>query len=151
MIETRISSIAEILATRGLQQGVDAYVSLANPDMPPATPDWKMYKQLEDCGALTVLGSFDDGALAGILFLTVTPVPHYSCLLASTESIFVLEPYRKRGVGLELLRLAEKTAKEKGAKGIITSAILDSRYAKAMARLGYRPTHTLYAKGFGDE
>lgn len=148
-MEIRLSSINEILEAEGFQQVADEYIALYNTDMPFPVPDWSMYRALERIGVLSVVGVFDGALLVGLLFLTVTTIPHYGCLLATTESIFIREQYRVGLVGIKLLKFAEQIALGKGAKGIITSAMIGSDYDHVMDRLGYRPTHTLYAKGFG--
>ncbi|HET9909828.1 MAG TPA: GNAT family N-acetyltransferase [Anaerolineales bacterium] len=60
-----------------------------------------------------------DGHVVGFAALRIVPCVFYADPHGELTELFVEEPYRRQGVGRELLRLAEKIAKEKGVKELL--------------------------------
>ena len=115
-------------------------------EMPDYNPDINCYQQLEAVGLYHGFGAYVDDKLVGFVAALVTPVPHYSVKIASTETFFVSAEYRKGGTGLKLLRAAEKRAQEVGAVIMFVNAPTGGRLAKAMPVFGYRHSHEMFCK-----
>lgn len=90
--------------------------------LPSPKPEWLTYARLEFHGAMQVLGAYHDDALVGFCTVLVSLSPHYSALIAVTESLFVGASHRHTGAGLALLREAEAVARERQAVGMLVSA-----------------------------
>ena len=102
--------------------------------MPPINPDYKSYMAAEHYGTMKFFGAFYEGQLVGILTMFVVSVPHYSTKIATVESIFVLEEFRKGGLGIKMLKVAQEAAKFFGATGLFISAPLDGKLAKVLEK-----------------
>jgi len=107
-------------------------------------PRWDTYYKLEAAGILHIIGAFECGSLAGFIFLLVAEVPHYSAIVATTESFFVADRARKGGTGLKLLREAERVCAALGAVGFLVSAPANGRLAKIMPRVGFRESNRVF-------
>ena len=138
--------IAEILDAHAL---VAEYVSESAIDgLPKPQPSREIYAMMEATGALQPLGAFIGDRLVGFAVLLVTVNPHSGVPLGVTESLFVASAYRKRGVGLKLLRAVEAAAGNAGAEGLLVSSGIDSQLDAVLARLHhYRPTNRAYFRG----
>jgi len=137
--------IADLIKEFSLSVMMGLYAGEAHvPGMPEPAPDYELYQAMEDAGSLQAFGAYADGRLVGFLILIVSPIPHYSVMLATTESIFVLPDYRKYGTGRRLLEAAEEYAKERGCHGIGVTAPRGGRLARGMGAMGYRHTHQVY-------
>lgn len=125
---------------------IDEYADeCATSGLPRPNPDRALYDRLEQCGALHVLGAFDEGEMVGFSVLIVVPNPHYGVPLAVTESLFVAASHRKTGAGLRLIRAGESAARALGAQGMFMSAPLGSRFAEVLeAGVGYRETNRVF-------
>jgi GNAT superfamily N-acetyltransferase len=73
-----------------------------------------------------------------------------SMQVTSEKSIYVLPEYRGQGLGVKLIRFAEKMAFSKGSKRLDVSAlVLADNYEKLCEkykRMGYVPAHTTFVK-----
>ena len=112
--------------------------------MPPTDPHLPMYRQLEAAGVLHAFGAFSGDELVGFLLMLVSPVPHYSAVIANTESFFVRDGHRKGGTGSKLLKMAEEHAKHLGAVGIFVSAPSGGRLSRAIRLFGFRETNQVF-------
>jgi GNAT superfamily N-acetyltransferase len=112
--------------------------------MPQIDPHLPMYRQLEAAGVLHAFGAFSGDELVGFLLMIVSPVPHYSAVVANTESFFVKDGHRKGGTGVRLLKMAEEHAKNLGAVGVFVSAPSGGRLSRAMPLLGFRETNRVF-------
>lgn len=90
--------------------------------LPPPFPHRGIYNALERVGALTTLAALRDGKLVGFMALLISMNPHYSQLIATSESLFVAKAHRSSGAGAKLLKTAEKLSRERGAVGFLVSA-----------------------------
>ena len=143
------AKVAEVFAAPNIDELLAEYAresSIAG--LPSAVPNRDLYARLEATGFMQVIGAFDGELLVGFLVLVVTTNPHYSQVLAVTESYFVAAKYRKGGAGLQLLAVAENLAKQNGAVGMFVSAPVESRLAKVMPGVGYRETTRAFFRGF---
>lgn len=128
------------------QKLVDEYAEESSiAGMPEKNVDDAAYRSMEQLGMLHAFAAYDDEKLVGFISVLVAPIPHYSAKIGSTESFFVAKEYRKTGLGLRLLRIAEKAAKESGAVGFFVSAPYGGRLADVMPRIaGYSETNRVF-------
>lgn len=148
-VTIRPATVAEVFAAPNVDELLAEYASESSiAGLPSAVPNRDLYAGLEATGFMQVIGAFDGDLLVGFLVLVVTINPHYSQVLAVTESYFVTAKYRKAGAGLQLLALAEAIAKQKGAVGMLVSAPVESRLARVMPGVGYRETTRAFFRGF---
>lgn len=139
---------SELWAAENIDVLLDEYAEeCAIVGMPKPEADRAMYEAMESSGAVLVIGAFSEDVLAGFVVLLVYRNPHYSQVIAVTESIFVASQYRKTGAGRRLISEAEAIAKERGAAGILVSAPADSRLAKVMPGIGYNQTNVAFFRG----
>lgn len=89
---------------------------------PPHAAQMEMYKQMEYTGALYTVGAFVGELLIGVVNIIKSVLPHYGVLMAITESLFVLKPYRKTGAGIKLIAVARDYTREINAFGLLISA-----------------------------
>jgi len=115
--------------------------------LPKPKAEWLTYARLEYHGALHVVGAYLDGSLVGFCHVLVSLNPHYSALLAVTESLFVAAAHRGTGAGLALLREAGSIARQRGAVGLLVSAPVGGRLAQILPRCGYRETSRVFFRG----
>lgn len=139
-------SINEVLNSKNL---LDEYASESGIDgLPLPTAKGDMYNHMESTGSLHTIGAFLDEVLVGFITILTPILPHYSVLIAVTESFFVTKNNRKNGAGLKLLRTAEKYAKEKGSPGLVVSAPYGGSLAEVMSRIDYKETNRVFFKSF---
>ena len=103
-------------------------------ELGPIAPQWDLYKRMEAAGLMHAIGAFDGERMVGFLSLIVNVVPHFGRVIATTESVFVLESARHTGAGMGLMRAAESLAKEQGALVFFVSAPVGSKLAEVMSR-----------------
>lgn len=144
--EVRKATVQELAFAPNLQAMLDAYAEEAkNKDLPPHKPNLPLYEQMEKVGLLHVFAAYSDRHLVGFLMLLVTVMPHYSTLMASTESFFVDGDFRKGGTAKKLLEAAETFAKGEGIDAFFVSAPVNGRLAQALPMLGpYRETNRVF-------
>lgn len=120
--------------------------------LPPVVLNKDLYKQLERASVLHTFGAFEGPVLIGHINMMITPSTHYKCLMASTESFFVLNEYRDTGVGLKLLREAENFAKECKVGGLLVSSPKGQKLASVLERKkDYIETTRVFVKRFNYE
>lgn len=142
--------MAEVWAEPHLDMMIAAYeAECANPDMPPVRGRFEYYNELEKVGALFPFGAWICGYFMGFVGVLNPVLPHYSRVVAVTESLFVLTEFRDTGAGVRLMRLAEKKAAELNSPGILVSAPLVGDLDKILPRLGYKPWSVAWYKSFG--
>ena len=110
-------------------------------------PKWT---QLMRMGIARSYGAYEDGTPIGMLLGMVT-----ADLVAATTQAFeiawqVRPEYRRRGAGIQLLKLFEQDAVEAGCARIVFGASMEGYGHEAMIRLyrrlGYEPFSTVFAK-----
>lgn len=147
----RRCAAAEILQSSNFARIAEEYGAESSiKGMPHPLAKMEMYYQLESVGALHVYGAFMDDGIVGFITILTTVMPHYSAILAVSESFFVLKDYRKSGAGLKLLRMAEDRAREVGAPGLLVSAPYGGVLEAVLPRSGYAPSNTAFFKAFGN-
>ncbi len=71
----------------------------------------------------------DKQKLIGFATLSTRNVVRYSKLIAELDELFVLENYRKHGVGKKLMEIIEKKTKDLNCKGIFIQSGKDHKVA----------------------
>ena len=94
-------------------------------------PDWEAYEHAESTGQLIVLGAWAVGStirvLVGYVVASVAASPHYcGVLLCQHDVLYVDPPWRRRGVGLQLIRALRVEARARGAAHLIMHAKIGS-------------------------
>lgn len=147
MTIVRRITIDEAESDPDFQSLVDEYAAEAKiPEMPNHNPNIAGYKQMEALGMYHMFGAYDGDKFIGFISVLVTPVPHYSAKIATTESFFVSASHRKGGAGVRLLRAAEACAKEQGAVILFVSAPTGGRLVQVMPGIGYRESHRVFCR-----
>lgn len=73
-----------------------------------------------------------DGQLVGFAGLRIVPALFYPTPQAELTELFVIEAYRRRGVGRALIAFAEALAQELGAESLLILTDLDNVAAQAL-------------------
>lgn len=136
-------NISEILAEYSVESSIKG--------LPHPSAKVEMYKHLESIGTLITYGAFLDKELIGYITVLSPVMPHYSIIIAVTESFFVAKAHRKTGAGLKLLHEAEGYAKEVGSPGLLVSAPFGGNLAEVLPHIGYSETNRVFFKGFSNE
>jgi len=114
--------------------------------LPPAECQKDMYRAIDDLDTLQYLAGYSGDRLIGFLTMVVAIMPHYGVMMASTESYFVGAEFRKTGMGLKLLKAAEKQATAMGAKGFLVNGPKGGRLLEILPRMGFVENSTTYLK-----
>src|SRR5882762_7942545 len=123
MLDIRKCTVSEIENASNFHELSQEYAKeLIVDGVPPPLAKFEIYKKLEASGALQVFGAFFNDLLIGLIVVLVTIFPHFSTVMAASESFFVFKEWRKTGGGLKLLHEAERYATEKGSNGLLVSA-----------------------------
>lgn len=111
-------SVEEIYATAGFANMVIEYSKMADPSLPPPTYKKEDYLAIEKDGRLGIFCAIDNGNIVGFVSVVKGFLPKFSILVAITESIFVLEEYRKKGYGIRLIEATEDYARMNGIRNV---------------------------------
>ena len=114
--------------------------------LPRCVYDSSTYYSLENLGMIHFTAAFVNDSLVGFSSLIVTKMPHYSQILAVTESLFVSKEHRGSGAGMMLIREMEFIARDTGAIGILVSAPMGGRLNELMPNIGYSHTNEVFFK-----
>jgi len=89
----------------------------------------------------------DNGALVGYAMYTIMPDPHsVGQKIAYQDSLYVTPEYRKKGVGIKLIKYTEEKLKYFGVRNI-TQMVMDTvDFSKVLLRMGYKSTGHVYTK-----
>lgn len=115
-------------------------------EAPEANPNEAMYNDMEARGFLTVVGLYSNDLLAGFTIITYSPMTHNGEWLATLDSIFIHQDYRKFGSGKRLIEFSESVASKVGAKVIVMTAPVGSRLSKVAKLFSYKETNIIYSK-----
>lgn len=118
--------------------------------LPRCKYDGSTYYLLENLNVVHFAAAFVNGVLVGFSSLIVTRMPHYSQVLAVTESIFVSKEHRGSGAGMMLIREMEFIARDMSAIGILVSAPTGGRLNALMPNIGYSHTNEVFLRQFND-
>lgn len=145
----RKTTIAELEASPNMAETLSEYAAeSAITGLPKPAAKMETYRTLEGGGFLHAIGAFMGDSVIGYITVLSSVMPHYSALVAVTESFFVAKEYRKTGAGLKLLREAESHARGLGSPGILVSAPFGGNLAEVLPHLGYQETNRVFFRGF---
>jgi GNAT superfamily N-acetyltransferase len=151
VIEIVPATIADLEAAPNIWALLTEYgAECAIDGMPAPAARAETYRQLEVNGLLHPIAAYKDGKLIGFITVLKAPMPHYSAMVAVTESFFVGRAHRKTGAGLRLLRAAEHKARELGSPGLLVSAPFEGDLFYVLPRIGYAETNRIFFKRLGD-
>ena len=141
------SSVAEIAAAPNLAELLAEYAAeSAIAALPPPAGKIETYRHLEAAGMLHVFSATHEGRLIGYITVLAPVLPHYSAVVAVTESFFVAKVHRKTGAGLKLLRAAEQKAAALGSPALLVSAPFGGDLAEVLPHVGYVETNRVFCK-----
>ena len=111
-------------------------------------PDWPRYKILEDHGGFVVYGVRDDNLLVGYACFVISKNFHSKEVTqAYQDSIYVKPTYRKKGVGITLLKYTENQLKKFGVTQIFHMVMDSMDFSKVLKRKGYKTMGRIMVKG----
>ena len=90
------------------------------------------YAVMEQAGYDVVLGAFDGEVMVGYCVVFLMPHPHYGCLFAQHDVLFVAQEYRDSSVGLRLFREMRKTLQERSPQFVLWHAKPGSAFEKIL-------------------
>lgn len=152
MSEVRLITFGELESDPNFSWLTAAYAEESQMvGLPPANCQSDLYRRMESTGTFHVLGAYHGGELVGFLNFIVTVLPHYGAKVATTESIFVANEFRRTGAGVKLIREMERLAGDMGALGVLVSAPAGKRLADVMPGLKYRQTNQVFFKGLATQ
>jgi GNAT superfamily N-acetyltransferase len=134
------TSYADILSDPNAARLLAEYAeecSIAELGTPSPQPE--LYALMERSGGMQAFAVTEDGVLVGFAVVLVYVLPHYGVKVATTESIFIAEPFRK--ASKELMDSLKTYAKDKGCRAFLFSARVGSRFDRKMD-MSYHFHHT---------
>ena len=141
-------TVEELYARPGFEDMVAEYAKMADPLMPPPSFKKEDYLFLERDNKLGVFCAMDGAIIVGFVAVVNGFLPKFGVRVAITESIFVLEDYRKKGYGIRLIQAVEDYARMNGIHNSFIN-IPDSALATlgvVLKRRGYSPKIHTYGK-----
>ena len=116
-----------------------------NPEFGEPEVDVEHYKRMEAAGLLHVEAVFaEGGALVGFVTGLPSPYPHFShIVMFAVDALWVRKDYRKRGVGMRLIRAVQRRAKALHCNGVLFGAKNGSDAYRLYMRL-FKPMNTLF-------
>lgn len=149
-MEIQPATVDELLAAPNWRALLDEYAAeCGNAGIGTPSMNVDTYGKLEAAGMLKTHAAYHDGELVGFMSYLLTELPHYSRLVAVSESYFVAAAQRDTGAGLALLKAAEDTALDAGAVGLLVSAPVGSRLDRMLAAKRYQNTNAVWFRRLG--
>lgn len=141
-------SVSEILDDGRFDDMVKEYAAEAKiAETPAPNPDRVAYRAMDRFGILRSFGAYEGDRLVGFICVLISRLPHYSALITTVESFYVVPGARKGGTGQRLLAAVEALSEEQGCACVLVTAPKGGRLARAMGAMGYRMSHEVYVKG----
>jgi GNAT superfamily N-acetyltransferase len=110
-------------------------------------PDWQKYLVMEATGLLHVITARNTKKLIGYYMAVVTPQLHdKTCLMAFSDTLYILPEYRVGWTGYKLIREAGKMLKVLGVKKSYLVTKKNFPLIMLLKRLGYIFTEKIYVK-----
>ena len=89
----------------------------------------------------------DDGIVVGYLWVTLTDIEGYDITIAEVMDIAVVPNYRRRGIGLEMMKHIEEMAKKKGATLLRSDTGIENIASQKLhEKSGFKPYRIYYEK-----
>lgn len=109
--------------------------------------DWDTYEKLEEIGFLKIFTARDKSALAGYLWVLITPNLHSKgSFLACDDGLFVAKEYRGESIAKYLIQFTESCLKEDGIKIFHIIGTTEKPIDALMQRMGYTAIETKFQK-----
>lgn len=118
-------------------------VSSGKPD-----PQWHMYEAMEAEDMVIAYGAYENGEMIGYVVMFICPHIHYGWLYGQHDVLYVKPGYRESSAGLKMIRLAEQSAKERGAHRVFWHAKKNSVFASVMQKTRHPLEEEIYMKEF---
>lgn len=110
-------------------------------------PDWFHLQRMENAERCVCLMAYHDDDAVGFCLSLLEPHTHNrDQWQLINDSIYVDPVYRRRGLGLQLVRLCESAAEKLNADCVWRAPAFSRLDLILSAREGYRATHTVYAR-----
>lgn len=110
-------------------------------------PRLDAYFAAADRGEYRTYVVFEDNDLIGYSGIWVTADMHNGQLIATEDTIFVLDGHRK-GAGKALARFILKDLEQMGVKRVTITPVTDLRVGKIWQRMGFKPVAQLMTYSF---
>ncbi|QDP54904.1 MAG: hypothetical protein Unbinned3065contig1002_6 [Prokaryotic dsDNA virus sp.] len=112
------------------------------------SPDWDVYKFMQDHDKLHITTVRQEGELVGYVVYLISRSLHYVDEVFAEGDLFWLSPqHRKGSAGLKMFKHAEAALRGKGVTKVINKVKLHFDVGKIFERMGYQPIERVYAKG----
>ena len=116
-------------------------------DVIKLNPDWKIYQEAEDKGALKGFTARENGKLVGYFVLIVSRNMHYKDhLFAYNDIIFIHPEHRKGFAAMKLIKFAEKCLKEDGVSIMTINSKCHKPFDGLLDRMMYKHIENVYRK-----
>lgn len=113
----------------------------------PLDPEWGMYAQIEQTGALRIYTVRDDGRLVGYAVFFVRANPHYKGSVQAQQDILYLDPpLRKQRIGAAFIEWCDAELRKAGAQVVYQHVKLAFDFGPMLERLGYEALEKIYAR-----
>lgn len=145
MAEYRLMSFDELESDPQWPEMVAEYAGECHiAGMPPCEYQGDIYRAMEKTGMVRLIGAYIDDMLVGFCNLIISVLPHYGKAVGTAESLFVGKAHRSTGVGLGLVRAAERECANAGAIAMLMSAPAGGSMERLMPQIGYRHSNTVF-------
>jgi GNAT superfamily N-acetyltransferase len=104
----------------------------ALPELGPVCIRHDLYEAMERNGATQAFGVYEDEILICFMNVRVWVVLRYGKKIATTESIFLADAYRSKGIWPKMMAVLKSYAKSKGCVTVQCTAPVGSRFARLM-------------------
>lgn len=140
-------TVADLEAAPEFSALLDEYGAESRmPGLPPPKARMPAYRDLQDKGLLHIFRATANEQLIGLITVLAAPLPHYSSVIAVSESYFVGKAHRMSSAGMKLLWAAEAKAAELGSPVLLVSAPFGGKLFEVLPRLGYSETSRVFCK-----
>ena len=116
-----------------------------DPDI-PLSPNYELYKQMDEMGMIVLVTLRDGAKLAGYFIGIVVPELHYSTCLTCTADIYYVLPAYRTGNGVKLFRAAEKELVRLGVNRWYVNSKIHKDAGALLRRLGFKKIEEGYSK-----
>ncbi len=117
----------------------------------PFSPDFERYKQYADCGYFLIFTARDEGRCVGYAGMYLTPSMHTQQIIATEDTWFLLEDYRKGRNAIRFYNFVEDEVRRCGAVEIGMTAKMTNGAGKILQYLGYDIVSVQYSKNLEPE
>lgn len=116
------------------------------------SPDWDMYRKVEEADALVLMTVRDEGKLIGYFVFFVQPHMHYSeDVFAVTDALYLDQGYRHSDVSISMFIEAEEFLRQSGVSVIKVSMKTHAPFDSLCEAMGYFNVERIYSKYIGDK